>query len=118
MKKSISVALLCFGLALPGMARGHNNKSTYTVGPHVVHPYKKQAPRTAKAPVRGPNNKSTYTVAPHVVRPYEMQAPRAANATGVCKDGTLNYTQDRRGACSHHGGIRTWNWSAPSPLLK
>jgi hypothetical protein len=76
MKKSISVALLCLAIFLPGQAREHSHRSTYSV------------------------------------RPYKKQAVRPANATAVCKDGTLSYSQHRRGTCSHHGGVRRWNANA------
>lgn len=35
-------------------------------------------------------------------------AQTAAGATGVCNDGTSNYTATKRGACSRHGGIKQW----------
>jgi hypothetical protein len=25
-----------------------------------------------------------------------------------CKDGTYSYSQNHRGTCSHHGGVRVW----------
>lgn len=30
------------------------------------------------------------------------------NATAICKDGTYSYSQNRRGTCSHHGGVQNW----------
>ena len=35
-------------------------------------------------------------------------AQTAAGASGVCNDGTSNYTATKRGACSRHGGIKEW----------
>lgn len=29
-------------------------------------------------------------------------------ATAVCNDGTYSYSQNHRGTCSHHGGVREW----------
>ena len=26
----------------------------------------------------------------------------------LCKDGTLSYSNNHRGTCSHHKGVRTW----------
>ncbi|MGY6658464.1 DUF3761 domain-containing protein [Amycolatopsis sp. TRM77291] len=35
--------------------------------------------------------------------------PGAADgATALCKDGSYSYSQNRRGTCSGHGGVRTW----------
>lgn len=31
-----------------------------------------------------------------------------AGATAECRDGTFSFSQNRRGTCSHHGGVRRW----------
>ncbi|MGL5016486.1 MAG: DUF3761 domain-containing protein [Bacteroidales bacterium] len=31
-----------------------------------------------------------------------------ANATALCRDGTYSYSKNRRGTCSHHGGVSKW----------
>jgi len=36
-----------------------------------------------------------------------------AGATAICKDGTYSYSQNRRGTCSHHGGVKTWLVNLP-----
>lgn len=33
---------------------------------------------------------------------------RPAGATALCNDGTYSFSQNRRGTCSHHGGVRQW----------
>jgi Protein of unknown function (DUF3761) len=33
---------------------------------------------------------------------------RPANATGECKDGTFTAAATKSGACSDHGGLKTW----------
>lgn len=51
--------------------------------------------------------------------PPPMSAPRStqaaprmgqtpAGATAQCRDGTFSYSKNRRGTCSHHGGVATW----------
>lgn len=36
-----------------------------------------------------------------------------AGATAICMDGTYSYSQNRRGTCSHHGGVKTWLVNLP-----
>jgi uncharacterized protein YgiM (DUF1202 family) len=31
-----------------------------------------------------------------------------SGATARCRDGTLSYSRNRRGTCSHHGGVAVW----------
>lgn len=31
-----------------------------------------------------------------------------AGASAKCGDGTYSFSQNRRGTCSHHGGVATW----------
>lgn len=41
----------------------------------------------------------------------EVQSPDYSNdgsATARCEDGTYSYSQNRRGTCSSHGGVDTW----------
>src|SRR5947209_20287581 len=33
---------------------------------------------------------------------------RPANATAECKDGSFSEAKTKRGACSGHGGVKTW----------
>ena len=33
---------------------------------------------------------------------------RPAGATALCNDGTYSFSQNRRGTCSHHGGVAIW----------
>jgi uncharacterized protein YraI len=31
-----------------------------------------------------------------------------SGATAVCRDGTYSFSRNRRGTCSHHGGVARW----------
>lgn len=31
-----------------------------------------------------------------------------AGATAICRDGTYSFSKNRRGTCSHHGGVAKW----------
>ena len=44
---------------------------------------------------------------------YRVQSPthydsRPAGATALCRDGTYSFSRNRRGTCSHHGGVARW----------
>lgn len=35
-------------------------------------------------------------------------AEREAGSTGQCKDGSYTHSESKRGACSDHGGVKSW----------
>lgn len=44
---------------------------------------------------------------------YRVQSPSyyssvPAGATALCRDGTYSFSRNRRGTCSHHGGVARW----------
>jgi len=41
-------------------------------------------------------------------RPAPSQHSAPPGATALCRDGTYSFSQHRRGACSHHGGVSKW----------
>jgi hypothetical protein len=42
-----------------------------------------------------------------VKRPENCSAA-PQGATAQCRDGSYSFSQSRRGACSHHGGVAKW----------
>lgn len=47
------------------------------------------------------------------VNGYRVQSPTyynsaPAGATALCRDGTYSFSRNRRGTCSHHGGVAKW----------
>jgi len=49
----------------------------------------------------------------HNVDNEEVQSPTYYNyipegACAVCGDGTYSFSKNRRGTCSHHGGVKEW----------
>jgi hypothetical protein len=52
--------------------------------------------RTRKPPVS-----RTRRARPRVGQSHE-------GATAECNDGTLSYSANHRGTCSHHGGVKRW----------
>jgi len=40
--------------------------------------------------------------------PSPKQESIPAGASAICRDGTYSFSQNRRGTCSHHGGVARW----------
>ncbi len=64
---------------------------------------------TAKAPNLAECGSDHYRNSDGVCVHRPATGPGAADgATAICKDGSYSYSQNRRGTCSGHGGVRTW----------
>lgn len=63
-----------------------------------------EAARTTSAPSTGGTVVSTRKSAP-APKPAKSDA---SGASARCRDGSLSYSQSRRGTCSHHGGVAEW----------
>lgn len=60
----------------------------------------------------GGSTATTNTVNPtsNVIAPIPVVTSSVVvgQATGLCNDGTLTYTVNHQGACSHHSGVKLW----------
>lgn len=45
---------------------------------------------------------------PQSSQPKQRERTAPLGATAECNDGTYSFSQNRRGTCSHHGGVRRW----------
>jgi hypothetical protein len=69
----------------------------------------KATPRPTARPTARPTPRPTPRVTPTPTGPYDpYPAATKAGATAVCADGTLSYSANRSGTCSHHGGVHWW----------
>lgn len=60
-------------------------------------------------PTRTPRPTLTPTNVPvQPVAPQTSGGSCAAGVTAVCRDGSLSYSANRQGTCSHHGGVAQW----------
>lgn len=68
-----------------------------------------KSPTTSNNTTNSPSNDNYYTnVNGNTVHSpaYYNSAPVGASAR--CGDGTYSFSQNRRGTCSHHGGVADW----------
>lgn len=82
-------------------APSYNPAPTPTPPPVVTAP--------SQAPAPAPTTDRYYTN----VDGDQIQSPtyapsRPAGATARCNNGTYSFSQNRRGTCSHHGGVAVW----------
>lgn len=80
---------------------------TYINGKEVA---RRQVSNTiTRQPINEVKKVGTYV---YVAPPTPVYVPSPAvnsnGATARCRDGTLSYSQHRRGTCSHHGGVSVW----------
>lgn len=65
------------------------------------------APIPAPAPAR-PTPAPERAPAPRSAQAAPRTGQTPAGASAQCRDGTYSYSRNRRGTCSHHGGVATW----------
>ena len=64
---------------------------------------------TSPAPANGLSNDNYYTN----INNNQVHSPAYSNsvpagASAICRDGTYSFSQNKRGTCSHHGGVAEW----------
>ncbi|MGY1619035.1 DUF3761 domain-containing protein [Geodermatophilus sp. SYSU D00691] len=64
------------------------------------------APAPAPAPAAGGGSSSGSSTSGGGGGTTEV--PQTGGPTAICEDGTYSYSANRRGTCSHHGGVATW----------
>ena len=87
-------------------------EATATLAPTVTHtptPTIHIAPTSTPTQSSGLSNDNHYTN----VDGNEVHSPAYSNtvpagASAICGDGTYSFSQNRRGTCSHHGGVAQW----------
>jgi serine/threonine-protein kinase len=84
----------------------HDHRTTTTAPPEA-------APPATSPPVTAPPQTAP-PAPPTTAAPAPASPPEPEGATAICNDGTYSYAQHRRGACSHHGGVRQWLINVPA----
>ncbi|MGC2234934.1 MAG: DUF3761 domain-containing protein [Pyrinomonadaceae bacterium] len=128
MKNYLSIFCILIILVL-GLACGNSrntsssyNQSGNTIKPLVLNPTASATPATnpsrlvtvppSSASTTAPTKKQSNTTESKTSKTpspvtTEKQIP-TSGATARCRDGSLSYSQNRRGTCSHHGGVAEW----------
>jgi uncharacterized protein YgiM (DUF1202 family) len=68
---------------------------------------KKKIQKTIAAKSNSTVKYYTNTFGERIQSPTHYNAP-PAGATALCRDGTYSFSRNRRGTCSHHGGVAKW----------
>jgi hypothetical protein len=90
--------------AIPSVSPETTTKSSPTISPTP-----KATVKATIAATKTPTPTKTATPKPIVQKTSEpVQDVNPSGATARCKDGTLSYSANRRGTCSHHGGVAVW----------
>ena len=81
----------------------------------VSHKYKPNISRRKSTSYNPTNSRVRSNRVRYYTNKYgnRVQSPtiynsKPAGATALCRDGTYSFSQNRRGTCSHHGGVAIW----------
>lgn len=78
----------------------------------VSHHFKSNISKRSKykTPYRVNSNRVRFytNVYGNCVQSPTTYSSKPVGATALCRDGTYSFSQNRRGTCSHHGGVARW----------
>jgi hypothetical protein len=84
-----------------------NQIKTLVATPTATILPQKQTPKPSQSIVTETNPKPSATIYESKTL-KETKKTNPSGASARCRDGTLSYSQNRRGTCSHHGGVAEW----------
>jgi hypothetical protein len=94
-----------------GACSKHGGVATWTAGAAAASDTgKASASAAAKKPATKTAAKAKDTTSASSASATTTAASKGAptGATGLCNDGSYTKTAHKAGACSHHGGLKTW----------
>ncbi len=114
---AITSALLVFALiGLSASSQPGSPRQSAAVAPTAAVSLATTA--STATPTATPTAKPTSTSTPTAALPAPAPQPtthadyltelRAQGVSAICNDGTLSYSRNRSGTCSHHDGVREW----------
>jgi len=92
----------------------YNGKTGYVSSKYLNSGQQKNFLRSEEATTSRPENASASRIRHYTnVAGQRVQSPTKYNsipagATAKCRDGTYSFSKNRRGTCSHHGGVAKW----------
>jgi len=84
-----------------------NNTASPSVKP-IVNPIVLPTPATTNDNTGLSNDNHYVNVNGNTVHSPAFSNSVPAGASAKCRDGTYSFSQNRRGTCSHHGGVAQW----------
>lgn len=103
------IAIACFlFLGLVGSLAEKKNQPGRTTQPSVSVEQITASPTPHASPKATSYGLTSRPAQPAARSRQATQQSAPAGASAVCRDGTYSYSQNRRGTCSHHGGVAQW----------
>lgn len=112
-RHKVSILVIAGFLAIAMISSANNSGSNNTGTAQLyTQPQVQQQVVPSSAPVVNDlsnNNSYTNVDGNSVHSPaYSENGNVPVGASARCGDGTYSFSQNRRGTCSHHGGVETW----------